>query len=351
MSLSAKHRVAVLGASGYTGAELLRLLLTHPHVEIAALTADRHVGKDIAEVFPQFLDVGLPRLVSVDAVPFDSIDAVFCCLPHGTTQDIIKGIRTDHPTVRVFDLSADFRLQDVELYAKWYGEHRAPALQPEAVYGLVEVNRDKIRTAMLVAVPGCYPTSAQLPLYPLLKAGKILTEDIIVDAKSGVSGAGRSAKEGSLFTEVTEGIHAYGVANHRHRPEIEQGLSWAAGQPVVISFTPHLMPMSRGILSTMYVKLAPGVTADDLRTTLAQAYAGEPFVKVLPAGQAPQTRHVRGTNRLHIGVFADTLPGRAIVFGAEDNLTKGASGQALQCFNVAFGLPETLGLSGLALFP
>lgn len=351
MSHTAKLRVAVLGASGYTGAELLRLLLTHPQAEIAAVTADRHVGKDIAEVFPQFLDAGLPRLIAIDAVPFDSIDAVFCCLPHGTTQDIIKGIRNNHPKVRVFDLSADFRLQDVATYSAWYGEHRAPELQPEAVYGLVEINRAKIRDAMLVAVPGCYPTSAQLPLYPLLQAGKILAEDIIVDAKSGVSGAGRSAKEASLFTEVTEGIHPYGVANHRHRPEIEQGLGWAAGKPVTISFTPHLMPMSRGILSTIYVKLADGVSADDLRTTLAAFYAGEPFVKVLPAGLAPQTRHVRGTNRLHIGVFADSLPGRAIIFGAEDNLTKGASGQALQNFNVAFGLPETAGLAGLGMFP
>ncbi|WP_445678630.1 N-acetyl-gamma-glutamyl-phosphate reductase [Radicibacter daui] len=346
-----KIRVGVLGASGYTGAELLRLLHLHPNVTVAALTADRHAGKPLSDVFPQFYGVDLPTMVAIDAVDFSALDAVFCCLPHGTTQQVIKRIRTDYPKVRVFDLSADFRLADVETYAKWYGEHQAPELQPETVYGLVEAHREKIRGAMLVAVPGCYPTSAQLPLIPLLKAGLIEADDIIVDAKSGVSGAGRSAKEASLFTEVAEGIHAYGVANHRHRPEIEQGLGWAAGRKVTISFTPHLMPMSRGILSTIYVKAKAGVDAAILHACLAEAYGKEPFIRLLPLGEAPQTRHVRGTNQLRIGVFADTIPGRVIIFGAEDNLTKGASGQALQCFNVAYGLPESTALSGIGMFP
>ena len=305
--------VAILGASGYTGSELVRLLALHPNFHITALTADRKAGQSMADVFPQFVGEALPRLVSIDDVHWDKIDAVFCALPHGTTQQVIAGLP---PHVKVVDLSADFRLKDPAEYAKWYGhEHQAPELQETAVYGLTELAREAVSSARLVANPGCYPTCSQLPLAPLLAAGLILPEDIVIDAKSGVSGAGRAAKEANLYTEVTEGLHPYGVANHRHAPEIEQGLSEAAGRPVQVSFTPHLIPMSRGMEATIYVKLAPGVTVDDLRATLERRYADEPFVHVLPAGQVPQTRFVRASNNCHIAPCGSACrPGHS-VFG------------------------------------
>jgi N-acetyl-gamma-glutamyl-phosphate reductase len=341
--------VAILGASGYTGAELVRILSRHPNVKIRALTAERHAGQPMAKVFPHLAHVDLPPLVKIQDAKLDDVDAAFLALPHGLTQEVALGLPKH---LKVVDLSADFRLADVATYAKWYGhEHRAPEMQKSAVYGITEFKRDAVRKASLVANPGCYPTSAQLPLVPLLAAKQIETDGIIIDAKSGVTGAGREAKEANLFAEVTEGIHAYGVANHRHAPEIEQGLTEAAGQPILVNFTPHLMPMSRGILATIYVKLANGATASDLRATLAKRYAAEPFVKVLPEGAVPATRHVRGTNYCHIGVFADRLPGRAIVLSVLDNLVKGASGQAVQNFNVVFGLPETTSLEQEALFP
>jgi len=341
--------VAILGASGYTGAELVRILAHHPNVAIKALTAERHAGQPMAKVFPHLAHVDLPPLVKIGDVRLDDVDAAFLALPHGLTQDVALGLPKH---LKIVDLSADFRLADVVTYAKWYGhEHRAPEMQKGAVYGLTEFKRDDVKKATLVANPGCYPTSAQLPLMPLLAAELIDGDSIIIDAKSGVTGAGREAREANLYAEVTEGIHAYGVANHRHAPEIEQGLSEVAGRPILVNFTPHLMPMSRGILSTIYVTLANGATADDLRNALRKRYAAEPFVKVLPEGSAPATRHVRGTNYCHIGVFADRLPGRAIVLSAIDNLVKGASGQAVQNFNVVFGLPETTSLEQEALFP
>jgi len=342
-------RIGILGASGYTGAELVRILARHPQVEIRLLTADRQAGKPLAEVFPQFGHLKLPDLVKIEAADWSVVDLVFCALPHGTTQEVIAALPRH---LKVVDLSADFRLADVAAYAQWYGhEHRASQLQKEAVYGLTELKRREIAPARLVANPGCYPTSAQLPLVPLLEAKQIVADDIIIDAKSGVSGAGRDAKQGSLYAEVSEGIHAYGVASHRHAPEIEQGLSAAAGKPIVVNFTPHLMPMSRGILSSMYVRLANGATVEDLRRTLAVRYEGEPFVRVLPAGQAPQTRHVRGSNHCVIGLFADRVPGRAILLSVIDNLVKGASGQAVQNMNLMAGLPETAGLEQEPLFP
>ena len=342
-------RVAILGASGYTGAELLRLLVRHPNVRIAALTADRKAGEAIENVFPHLGGLGLPKLTAIGDVDWSAADVVFCALPHGTTQEVVAGLPAH---LKVIDLSADFRLSDVEQYAKWYGHaHRAPALQKDAVYGLTELAREAIRRARLVACPGCYPTSAQLPLVPLIEAGQIDADDIIIDAKSGVSGAGRALKENSLFAEVAEGINAYGIASHRHAPEIEQGLSLAAGRPVTVNFTPHLMPMNRGILSTIYVRLANGYGADDLRATLSGRYAAEPFVKVVPAGVAPATRHVRGSNHCLIGVFADRVKGRAIVLSAIDNLVKGASGQAVQNMNVVCGLDETAALEQAPLFP
>ncbi|CCG40949.1 N-acetyl-gamma-glutamyl-phosphate reductase [Magnetospirillum molischianum] len=342
-------KTAILGASGYTGAELLRFLAGHPAFRVTALTADRKAGQAMAHVFPHFAALTLPDLVSIDQVDFSGIDAVFCCLPHGTTQDVISTLPA---SVKVCDLSADFRLRDVETYARWYGHpHQAPELQKTAVYGLTELARPEIRKARLVANPGCYPTSAQLPLIPLLRAGLIKADDIIIDAMSGVSGAGRAAKEANLYTEVAEGIHPYGIAGHRHAPEIEQGLSDAAGRTVDVSFTPHLMPMNRGMLSTIHVRPAAGVDAAALRSALSEIYRDEPFVRVLPDGGVPATRNVRGSNLCLIGVFADRVPGRAILVSAIDNLVKGASGQALQNMNLMFGLPETMGLDLQPLFP
>jgi len=340
--------VAILGASGYTGAELVRLLGGHPAFRIAALTADRKAGMTMADVFPQFIGEDLPVLTTIAEVKWDGIDAVFCALPHGTTQEVIAALPAH---VKVVDLSADFRLKDVADYAKWYGhEHQAAELQKTAVYGVTELSREAIRTARLVANPGCYPTCAQLPLVPLLAAG-LIEDDIVIDAKSGVSGAGRAAKEANLYTEVTEGMHAYGVASHRHGPEIDQELSAVAGKPVVVSFTPHLIPMSRGMEETIYVKLAGNATAADLRAALVKKYADEPFVQVLAEGQVPQTRFVRGSNLCHISVHADRRPGRAIICSVIDNLVKGASGQALQNMNLMFGLLETTNLALRPMFP
>ena len=341
--------IAILGASGYTGAELVRLLAHHPHARITALTADRRAGQTLASVFPHLAGLDLPDLITIDQVDWSGIDLCFCALPHGTTQEVIAALPE---SVRVVDLSADFRLSDLDAYATWYGHaHKAPALQEQAVYGLTETAREALAPARLVANPGCYPTASLLPLIPLLKAGLIEAGDIIIDAKSGVTGAGRAPKEGTLFAEVAEGLHAYGVASHRHSPEIEQGLSAAAGRPVLATFTPHLMPMSRGMLATTYVKLTDGVEAGALHAALASAYAGEPFIRLLPLGETPQTRHVRGANLCAIGVVADRVPGRAIVVSAIDNLVKGASGQAVQNMNVMFGFKETLGLGVVPLFP
>jgi N-acetyl-gamma-glutamyl-phosphate reductase len=349
MSTQDRFRIGILGASGYTGAELLRLLRYHPQAEIAALTADRQAGKPIGAVFPHLAGEDLPDLVTIGEVDWSALDVVFCGLPHGTTQEVIAGLPRH---LKVIDLSADFRLTDIATYAEWYGhEHRAPELQREAVYGLTEIERERIRQARLIAVPGCYPTAAQLPLIPLLRAGLIDPDDIIIDAKSGVSGAGRAAREGSLFCEVSEGIHAYGVAGHRHAPEIEQGLSQAAGRKLVVNFTPHLMPMNRGILSTIYVRLAPGTTLGDLRAVLEGAYRDEPFVRVLPEGSLPATRHVQATNLCLIGLSRDRLANRAILVSAIDNLVKGASGQAIQNMNAMLGLPETTALEHRAVFP
>ncbi len=341
--------VAILGASGYTGAELVRLLVLHPHARITTLTADRKAGQTLAEAFPHLGGLDLPRMVTIDDVDFGAIDVVFCALPHGTTQEVIAALPS---TVKVVDLSADFRLFDPTVYAKWYGhEHRAVDLQAQAVYGLTELAREQVAKARLVANPGCYPTCAQLPLIPLIRSGLINPEDIIIDAKSGVSGAGRSAKEANLFAEVAEGLHPYGIGNHRHLPEIEQGLSTAAGKAVSVSFTPHLMPMSRGMLTTTYVRMAAGTSVSDLRRTLADTYDNEPFVRLMPEGVIPASRYVRGSNFCLMNVFADSIPGRAVLVSVIDNLVKGASGQAIQNFNLMTGLAETTALEQQPLFP
>ncbi|CBN75215.1 N-acetyl-gamma-glutamyl-phosphate reductase, C-terminal part [Ectocarpus siliculosus] len=344
-------RVAILGASGYTGAELVRLLLGHTGVEITVLTGNTQAGQEFSAVYPQFhYAKDLPALTRHEDHDWKDVDCVFCCLPHATTQEIISQL-PEH--LKIVDLSADFRLKDIETYAEWYGgEHKAPALQAEAVYGLTELARDDVRGARLVANPGCYPTAAQLPLIALLKAGLILKDDIIIDAKSGTTGAGRAPKQGTLFCEVSDGINAYGVASHRHAPEIEQGLGEACGsKDVVVNFTPHLMPMSRGILETIYVKLADGSTVEEAKAALEKAYAGERFVTVLPGAAVPHTRHVRGSNHVFMNIVADRLPGRAVILVSMDNLVKGASGQAIQNMNVMFDLPETQGVDMAPMFP
>lgn len=344
-----KQRIAIIGASGYTGAELIRLLLGHPYVEIKQLTADSQAGKSMREVYPHLDFAGLPDLIPLSEINYQEIDVAFCCLPHGTTQKVIAAI-PQH--VKVIDLSADFRLADINTYAQWYGhEHMAPDLQKEAVYGLTEHNRDKIKNARLVANPGCYPTSAQLPLVPLLREKLVLADNIIIDAKSGVTGAGRAAKQAMLFTEVNDGINAYGIGAHRHAPEIEQGLTIASGKPVIVNFTPHLMPMNRGILSTIYVTLEQGSAVQDIEDALHKAYAGEYFVRIAAKGVTPSTHMVRGTNFCLIGVFKDRLPGRAIIVSVIDNLVKGASGQAVQNMNLMCGFPESMSLRNLAVFP
>ncbi len=346
-------KIGVLGASGYTGAELVRLLLTHPRVKIVLLTADRRAGQAMADVFPQFSPYPLPPLSALDAADWRALglDLAFCALPHGTTQKVVSDLFARGENTKVVDLSADFRLADVAAYERWYGHaHAAPELQKSAVYGLSEIYRPQIKAARLVANPGCYTSCAELALIPLLRAKAIDPDEIVIDAKSGVTGAGRGLREDMLFAEVSEGFHAYGVGHHRHMAELDQEFSLAAGRAVIVSFTPHLVPMNRGILSTIYLR---GVNAvpQDLHALLLKFYAKEPFVHVLPYGKLPQTRHVRGSNMTFIGIAADRIPGRAIIGAALDNLTKGASGQAVQNMNLMLGFPETTGLEQVALFP
>ena len=349
MSSLEKIRIGLLGASGYTGADLIRLAATHPNIEIGVLAASSHAGKPLAEVFPHFAFLDAPDLVKAEDADWDGCDVVFSGLPHGTAQDIIKQLSHD---LRVIDMSADFRLKDVETYRRWYGrDHVAPDLLADAVYGLTEHYGALIAHARLVACPGCYPTASLLSLLPLVTAGMIDPAEIIIDAKSGTSGAGRGLKQNILLAEAGEGLSPYSIASHRHAPEMEQEIGKAAGQPVTINFTPHLIPMSRGELVTCYVRLSGGASPDDLRKALADAYADKPFVHVAPKGVVPATQNVRGSNYCQIGVFADRLAGRAIVVGVIDNLVKGSAGQALQNFNLMFDLPETTGLQQLALFP
>lgn len=346
-------RIGVLGASGYTGADLVRLAVRHPRIEIAALTANSHAGKPMKEVFRHLSHVPLPDLVTIEDADWSAVDAVFCGLPHGTTQAITKEILRTHPEMKIIDMSADFRLRDPAAYKEWYGlDHVATEIQPEAVYGLTEHYREAIAAARLIACPGCYPTAVLLALLPLAGAGLIDARDIVIDAKSGVSGAGRSPKENVLFCEAGEGLSPYAVGKHRHMAEIEQEIGRAAGiADLRVNFTPHLIPMSRGELCTSYVRLAGGHTAADLRKALTDAYDAEPFVTVADEGVLPQTQMVRGSNYVVVNVVPDRIPGRAIVISTLDNLVKGSAGQAIQNFNVAFGLDETMGIEQLPLFP
>jgi N-acetyl-gamma-glutamyl-phosphate reductase len=348
---TAATKIAVLGASGYTGADAVRLLARHPHVEMTVLTANTHAGKAMDAVFPHFFPLDLPVLTEWESVDWRTLDAVVCALPHGTTQEIIATVLRANPAIKVLDMSADFRLRDMATYAQWYGHaHRAPELQDEAVYGLTEFYRSEITGARLVACPGCYPTAALLALLPLVKAGLIDAHDLVIDAKSGVTGSGRGLKQASLFAEAGEGLSPYSIGSHRHAPEIEQEIGVAAGTEVTVNFTPHLIPMARGELCTCHVRL-DGASADDLRAVLEEAYRDEPFVHVAKKGVMPQTQNVRGSNHVQIGVFADRIKGRAIVIVTLDNLVKGSAGQAIQNMNLIFGWPETTGLEQIALFP
>ena len=343
-------KIGVLGASGYTGADLVRLLATHPNAEIRVLTANQQAGQPMRKVYPHLGGLDLPDLVKWEDADWSGLDVAFCGLPHGTTQEIVAQM-PDH--LKVVDLSADFRLRDPDVYAQWYGhEHRALQLQEQAVYGLTELNREAVTAARLVACPGCYPTAALLALVPIVETGQIDASDVVIDAKSGTTGAGRKVAQQLLFAEVGEGIHPYGISKHRHAPEMEQEIGLAAGGAAVhVSFTPHLMPMNRGELVSCYVRLSQGESADSLRARLAERYAREPFVRVLEPGESPATRNVRGSNYAVMNVFADRIPGRAIVICAIDNLVKGSSGQAIQNMNLMTGLAEATGLGQQPLFP
>ena len=340
------RKVAILGASGYTGAELVRLIATHEGLEIAALSADRKAGMEMAEVFPFLRHLTLPRLQKIDEIDFSGIDLCFCALPHATTQQVVSALPR---TLRIVDLSADFRLHDPAEYAKWYGQpHTAVDLQKEAVYGLTEFYRADIAKARLVAGTGCNAATGQYALRPLISKGCIDLDDILIDLKAGVSGAGRSLKENLLHAELSGGTHSYSAGGkHRHLGEFDQEFSKIAGRPVHVQFTPHLLPMNRGILATVYVKGDPKVVHE----TLATAYETEPFLKVLPFGALPSTRDIAGSNFCHIGVTGDRIPGRAVIIAVLDNLTKGSSGQAIQNANLMLGLPETQGLMLAPVFP
>lgn len=341
--------VGIIGASGYTGADAVRLLANHPHVTITVLTGNAHAGKSIGEIFPQFGNLDLPVLVKADEADWSDVDAVICGLPHSTAQDVISALPKH---LKVIDMSADFRLDDAATYAEWYGRaHDAQDLLDGAVYGLSEHYGAAIAKASLVACPGCYPTAALTLLLPLVEAGLIGADDLIIDAKSGVTGAGRSLKEQNLFSEVAEGMHAYGVAGHRHAPEIEQEISKRAGAPVKVSFTPHLVPMNRGEYLSVYARTKAGAKAADINAALAAFYADKPFVRVVDDGSIPATRHVRGSNFCLLAAFDDRIDGRVILFSTLDNLVKGSSGQAVQNLNLMFGFDETAGLQQQPLFP
>ena len=340
------YKIAILGASGYTGAELVRLIATHPMMHVVALSGDRKAGMTMAEVFPFLRHLDLPVLQKIEDIDFTNVDLAFCALPHATSQAVIAAL--PH-TLKIVDLSADFRLRDPAEYQKWYGQpHTQPELQAEAVYGLTEFYREDIRKARLVAGTGCNAAAGQFALLPLIKAGVIDLDNILIDLKAGVSGAGRSAKENLLHAELSEGTQTYSAGGkHRHLGEFDQEFSKLAGRPVEIQFTPHLLPMNRGILATVYVK----GDAQAIHTALLSRYLSEPFINVLPFGALPSTRDVRGSNFCHLGVIGDRIAGRTVIVSVIDNLTKGSSGQALQNANLMLGVEEGTGLMLAPIFP
>jgi len=344
-------RVGIIGATGYTGAELVRILSRHPEVELVALTTKSYAGKPYWEVYPHLYkynrmtgeEMDLPYLLK-------ACDAIFIALPHGHAMPV--ALEAAGSGVKVIDLGADFRLADYRVYEQWYKvEHVARELLPEAVYGLPELHREKIKDAWLVANPGCYPTCAILALAPLLEKKLIDPGTVIIDSKSGVSGAGRGLSLGSHFSEVNENFKAYNVAAHRHTPEIEQELGKILGEEIRVSFTPHLLPVTRGILSTVYARLNNPVEQDELLELYNDFYREEPFVRVMPRGMLPQIKWVAGTNHCDLGLVTDPRTGRVIIVSAIDNVVKGASGQAVQNMNLLFGLPEDTALAGPGLYP
>ncbi len=340
------HNIAILGASGYTGAELVRIIATHPAMQIVALTADRKAGQQMSDVYPHLRHLDLPALTTIDEVDFGKVDLAFAALPHGLSQSLVRDLPDD---IKVVDLGADFRLRDPAAYEKWYGApHVATELQKQAVYGLTEFYREQIRDARLVAGTGCNAATVQYALRPLIEAGLIDLDDIICDLKNGISGAGRSLKENMLFAERATDVQGYAQGGkHRHLGEFDQEFSALAGRDVRIVFTPHLVPLTRGILASCHVK----GDAAAIHAALAARYEAEPFITVLPFGQAPGTGHVAGSNQCHLGVVGDRIAGRALVVSALDNLAKGSSGQAVQNANLMLGETETTGLMLAPVFP
>jgi len=350
-----KVKVGIVGASGYSGEELVRLLLTHPHAELTALTSRQYAGQTLAQVFPQFGHHPQAKTIRFSEPNTELLakqaQVIFLALPHGVAAEFAAPLL--QLGCQVIDLSADFRLKSAAVYQDFYAhEHPAPELLATSVYGLPEIYRDKIKDALLVASPGCYPTSILLPVLPLLRAGLIKPAGIIADSLSGVSGAGRKVEQDYLFVECNESVRPYGVPKHRHLSEIEQELSLAAGEPVIIQFTPHLIPVNRGILTTLYLAPTKKFATDSEAAALNEkitacyqtAYANEPFVRLLEGKMLPDTKHVVGTNVIEIAWRLDVRTGRLIVMSAEDNIVKGASGQAVQSLNIMCGFPETAGL-------
>ena len=343
-------KTGIVGASGYTGVELARILSAHPGVELTVATSRQYKGRPLSEVYPNLR--GIADIVCEDVSGAElaaKAEVFFTAVPHQTAMEIVPALL--EAGKKVVDLSADFRISDPAVYEEWYQAHTAPEYLAEAVYGLPELYRDRIGKARLVANPGCYPTSAILGVAPLLSAGIIAPDSLVVDSKSGASGAGRLAQTGALFCEVAEGFKAYKVGEHRHTPEIEQEFSRLSGRDVRISFTPHLLPMSRGILSTIYARLNKPVDEDEIRKLYTDYYGNEPFVRLAGPGQFPATQFVRGSNFCDIGFKIDGRTGRIIVLSAIDNLVKGAAGQAVQNMNLICGFPEGEGLGAVPLFP
>ncbi|MBQ0005651.1 MAG: N-acetyl-gamma-glutamyl-phosphate reductase [Clostridiales bacterium] len=344
-------RIGIIGATGYAGAELVRILHGHKDAEIVWYGSRSYVDEKYASIYRNMFELVEDECLGDNMAEMaERVDVIFTATPQG----YLAGILTEEilEKVKIIDLSADYRIKDVSVYEKWYGiEHKSPQFIDEAVYGLCEINRDKVKNARLVANPGCYTTCSILTAYPLVKEGIIDPNTLIVDAKSGTSGAGRGAKVPNLFCEVNESIKAYGVASHRHTPEIEEQLGYACGGDVVISFTPHLVPMNRGILATEYAALTRKVTAEEIKVVYDKYYGEETFVRVLPMGNVPETRWVEGSNYVDIGFKIDERTNRIVMIGAIDNLVKGAAGQAVQNMNIMFGLPENMGLDMVPLFP
>jgi len=340
-------RIGIVGGTGYTGVELLRLLAQHPNCELAAITSRKEAGTGVADMFPNLRGRVNLKFSDPEKAGLKACDLVFFATPNGVAMGEARALLDGG--VRIIDIAADFRIQDVAVWEQWYGvKHACPDLVAEAVYGLPEVNRERIREARIVANPGCYPTAVQLGLLPLVEAGVVDLDHLIADAKSGVSGAGRKAEVHTLLAEASDNFKAYGVPGHRHHPEITQGLARAAGRPVNLVFVPHLTPMIRGIHATLYARLTGKA---DLQTLYEKRYAKEAFVDVMPAGSHPDTRSVRGANFCRVAVHPPRGGDIAVVLSVIDNLVKGASGQAVQNMNIMFGLPETAGLEQLALIP